>query len=271
VERGGLVGDLAQGLPDAADLARGTHRPHLAHPLAAHDDAPRKDIRQVVAPRPRRGAGDAPGDLPHRRRLASQERLVGGEVVRREERRIGRHAVALGEDDDVAPHHLAAGDAEPPAATDDQGARAREILESFEDALGAALLVDGDGDRGERRGEKHERLAVVAEREIDAARGQEQEEHRLAADLERDAEDRPLRRSRQLVRPLASEPRRGLRGREPARPARSRHAGSSPLLHRAPRPARHKASLSLYRRPYRLDGAEGQHVKLCCTRKHGEP
>ena len=44
--------------------------------------------------------------------------------------RIGRHPVALGEEDDVAAHDLAAGDALAITVADDQGARAGQVAQA---------------------------------------------------------------------------------------------------------------------------------------------
>ena len=75
---------------------------------AAHDQRAGKDIRQVVAARPRGSSGVLPArDLAHRNRFARQQRFIGLQVVTLEQNRVGGHAVALGEHHNIAAHHLA--------------------------------------------------------------------------------------------------------------------------------------------------------------------
>ena len=60
------------------------------------------------------------------------------------QRGVGRDAVALGEDDEVAADHLAAGDAPLPPSRIDQGPGAGQVAQGVEGPLGPALLDDGD-------------------------------------------------------------------------------------------------------------------------------
>ena len=70
-------------------------------------------------------------------------------------------------------------------------------------------------DDGERReGEQDERLLQVAERQIDDAAAEQQRQHRLAQDLEHDAQRRAPIGPRQLVVPLGRESRPRLRPAE---------------------------------------------------------
>ena len=68
-----------------------------------------------------------------------------------------------------------------------------------------ALLHDGDQQDDQHRGREHERLAHVAEHEVDRRRGGEQQEHRLACDLERNGERAAPAGDRQRVRAIFRE------------------------------------------------------------------
>ena len=83
-----------------------------------------------------------PGIFPDRDRLSGQERLVDGDAGGGEEDTVGRHAVALGEDDDVAAHHLAPRDAPLLPVADHKRSRAGEVSQRLQRPFGLALLVD---------------------------------------------------------------------------------------------------------------------------------
>ena len=103
--------------------------------------------------------------------------------------RVGRHAVAFGKDDKVAAHDLGAGDAFLDTIADHKRARAGQIPQAFEYPLGAGFLNDGDQNRGAGKNAEHDGFLEIAENEIDRRRAQQQREHRLAQDLEDDADE----------------------------------------------------------------------------------
>ena len=134
----------------------------------------------------RAGVHRGPGTFFGRQRFAGQQRFVHGQVVRGEQGRVGGHPVALGKQHQVAPHHLRAGDPRFGAIADDEGARAGEVAQRFERALGLALLDHRDHHHHDDRGRQDKGFGQVAENEVDARACDEQEEHRLAQNLERD-------------------------------------------------------------------------------------
>jgi hypothetical protein len=152
--------------------------------------------------------------LADRRRLAGQQRLVELEIALREHGGIGRHAVAFGQHDDVAAHHLAPGDAPLLAAAHHQRPRARQIAQGFQHTLGALLLVDGDAEHHQHEARQHGGLAHVAQHEVNGARRHQQQEHRLAQHLERDDQRGAMTRTGQLVVALGGEARRRLGRRQ---------------------------------------------------------
>ena len=77
--------------------------------------------------------------------------------MRASQQAVRGDAVALGEDDEVAAHDLAAGDAPLHAVADDERPWAREVSQRFQRSLGAPLLDDGDGHDDEDEAEQHQR------------------------------------------------------------------------------------------------------------------
>ena len=146
------------------------------------------------------------GDLAHGHGLARQQRFIGLQVVTLNEHCVGRHPVALGKHDEIATHHLPAGDSFALAIANDQRTRTGEIAQRLQDALGAGLLHDRDHDRHGREGEQDERFLQVAERQIDHAAAEQQRQHRLAQHLEDDAQRRAPIRPGQLVVSLGLQP-----------------------------------------------------------------
>src|SRR5262249_57245396 len=103
--------------------------------------------------------------------------------------RIGRYAVAFGKDHQVAPDDVDAGNAFLDAVADHKRPRAGQIAQTFEHALGAGFLNDGNEDRGAGKKPEHDSLFEIAENKVDRRRAQQQREHRLAEDLEDDTDE----------------------------------------------------------------------------------
>ena len=149
----------------------------------------RLDQRACVEERRRlaRGAFDrarsVPDALPDRHRLAREQRLVAGEIDTGQQRGIRRNPIALGEDENVFPDHLAAGDAPPDSVADHEGARTGQVSQCRERALGPLLLVESDRCHEHDEAEQYRRFVEVADEDVDASAAGEQQEHRLAEDF----------------------------------------------------------------------------------------
>jgi hypothetical protein len=161
----------------------------------------------------RAGVDGIPGRLFDGKRLAGEQRLVDHQRGRVEKARVGGHPIALAEQDDVAPHHLGAGDAEPFAVAHDESPGAREVPESLQRALRPVLLGDGDRQDHEDRGGQDERLPDVAQHHIHRRRRQQQDEHRLAEHVEHER-GAAARCRWQRVGAVDREPLGGLGGRQ---------------------------------------------------------
>ena len=132
--------------------------------------------------------------------------FVDREVDAGQYRRIRRYAVPFVQDDDIAANDLASRNAFLLPVPDDKGARARQIAQRIERPLGLALLVQRDAHDHEDEPEQHERFLHVAQKQIDRAAADEEQEHRLAHDARGDGEDAAPLRGRKLVVSVAPEP-----------------------------------------------------------------
>ena len=204
-----------QRLADSPQFGLRARGAHAGDALPPHDERAGPDVRQPVASRPsglRRALVRA---LRHRDRLSGEKGLVRREAHRLEEHAVGRHAVALREDDEVARHHLAAGDPALVPIAHDERARAREIAQSVQSALRLARLVQGKPHDPEDGCEEDESFLAVAQENIDPAAREKEQDHRLFQDLGGESRETPAPRGRQLVRALGGETRHGLGLGEP--------------------------------------------------------
>jgi hypothetical protein len=80
---------------------------------------------------------------------------------------IGRYAIAFSQDDEVAADDVDAGDAFLDAVADHERARAGQIAQAFEHALGAGFLNDGNENRGAGKQAEHDSFFEIAEEKID--------------------------------------------------------------------------------------------------------
>jgi hypothetical protein len=145
-----------------------------------------------------------------RDRFAGQQRFVDHELAGGQQHGVGRHAVTFEDDDGVAAHHLAAGDAPLLAVAHDQGARACNLAQGVEDALAAGLLDNGDEDRKRCEGQQHEGFAEVAQHKIDRAGAQQQRKHGFAQHAAHDVQQGPALGRGQVVVALGPQPGDGL-------------------------------------------------------------
>jgi hypothetical protein len=161
--------------------------------------------------------------LFHRRGFAREQRFVHGERVVLEQPHVRGHAVAFAQQHHVAAHHLGPGNAALDPVAHDQRARAREVAQRLQRALGAPLLHHRDGDDHDDGGREHQRLDAIPQQQVDRGRPDEQEEHRLAQHVGHEpGQAMPLRRG-QGVGTLAREPNRSLGRSEAHRKARRRN------------------------------------------------
>ena len=99
----------------------------------------------------------------------------------------------------VTGHDLAAGDALFHASAHHQRARTGQIAQRLQRALGLAFLIDGDADHHEHGHQQDQRFVKIAERKVDRAPGDQQQQHRFAHDFQRNPQHVPTLAARQLV------------------------------------------------------------------------
>ncbi len=205
--------DRTERLPDLSDLAARTGGVNFGKTMAANHQGSRKDERQIVAARARSPRRRSCRDLSHRHRFSGQERLVRLHVLTGKQQRVGRNAIALGDENRVAAHDLPTRDAPLDVLPDDESARARQIAQGFKDMLAPGLLHNHNHDGDRREGKQYHGITQTAEQEIDEARAQEEREHRLAENIKSNERKRPMAGPGQLVGTfvLKSSNRRRLR------------------------------------------------------------
>jgi len=154
------------------------------------------------------------GALGHGDRFARQHGLVDQQLARFQQHAIGRDAVALRHQHDIAADDLPPRDAPGPAVPDHQGARARHRAQGVENLLAADLLHDRDRHRQGGEGEQHDSAHQVAEGGVDRPARQQQAEHRLAQYLQGNLPEATRTGGRKLVRAIGREAPPGLLLRE---------------------------------------------------------
>ena len=137
-------------------------------------------------------------------------RFVGLQVLTLQEDGVGRNPVALGKDDEVAPHDVPASDPLALAIANDKRTGAGEVAQRLQNALGAGLLHHGDHDRHGGEGDQDDRLLQIAEQEVNDAADQEQRQHRFAQHLNRYPKRRAPIGLGKLIMPLGLQPRLGI-------------------------------------------------------------
>lgn len=183
---------VLQRSPDPAQFGEAPGSIHAHDALPAHDQGARQHatIRCL---------------LGYHLGLAGQHRLVGGQLVRLQHHAVGRHAVAFGQQEHVAAHDVPARDPHGDATSQGQRPGAGQVPQRIERIVGTALLQRGDGHDDQHETQQDQRVVAVSHGEVDGARPQQQQEHRLANDLPCDRGQAAPLADAQLVRPLLSQ------------------------------------------------------------------
>ncbi len=134
--------------------------------------------------------------------FACKQRLVSLQITTGQEDGISRNPIAFGRDDDVATHHLAARNTFADPAPDHQRPRTCQISQRFENPLSPVFLNDRNRNGCDCGTDQHQRFANVTEHEVNGAGGEQELEHGLAADFDRDPQQVASSRSRQFVIPF---------------------------------------------------------------------
>ena len=150
-----------------------------------------------------------PRAFVHRQRLAGEQRLVERRARSPASRRASAGTRSPSARISRSPRTTSAPAMRAAlAVAHHQRARARQVAQRLERALGLALLHHGDRDHHDDRGGQHQRLVHVADHEVERRRGDEQQEHRLAHHAERERSQAAPPGRRQRVAPFGGEARR---------------------------------------------------------------
>ena len=144
------------------------------------------------------------GQFGHGHGFAGEQGFVHFELAV-DQQRVGGNAVALVQHEQIAAHHLAPGNALFLAVADHQRARGRQVAQGFERALGLAFLRQRDADDHKHKAQQEQRLAPVAQRQVDAASGQQHEKHGLGNHVPHDGQRGLGRAARQQVGAFGGE------------------------------------------------------------------
>ncbi len=201
---GRLPGEFFKRAPDGADRRRRPCRVNKPEPMSVCDKraGPGDGLPVAAGSDRRRARAGWIGRLCRRNRLACQQRFVRRQIIGFKNHAIGWNPVALDEDDEIAARNFAPRDAAAFAVTDDKRARACKIAQGVEDAFGSAFLKNGDQHREVREGEQHHGFCEIADREIDDSAGDQEQQHRLAQHVEKDAQHIAFALARQVVEPF---------------------------------------------------------------------
>src|SRR5579871_5657658 len=135
----------------------------------------------------------------HRCGLTGEKGLVHAQTARASEDRICRNPVAFVEHEDIASHDLAPGDTASLSRAEHQRTRARQIPESVQCMLRASLLDDSNAHHDKDEAKEHKRIFRLAHDQIEGTCPNQQHEHWLTCNLQRDVRNRTGLRRGQLV------------------------------------------------------------------------
>ena len=129
--------------------------------------------------------------------------------------RVGGHPIALGRQHHIPAHHIPARDAHLRPVAHHQRPRRRQIAQRGQRPLGLVLLIDRDHDDHEDH--QHDRVERLGQQKVHQARTKQKHNHRLPDDVPRLLHKVARLLGRQLVRPVAREPTRGILRRQARR------------------------------------------------------
>ena len=137
--------------------------------------------------------------LGDRRRLARQCGFVDAQDITGNQNAVGRKALSLPDQDNVARNQRASRDRSLNAVADHPRVGLRQIPQGGEGLFASRFLQDDEADRGQGAGHQEQALSEVAQHQVECGGADEQQEHRLAHGLEGDAPDPASARRGQLV------------------------------------------------------------------------
>ena len=216
LKRRRLRPDGAQRSADSSDFAARPGRDNLRDAVTVYHQRAGIHGSLRVA-----GSAHAPrrkvGALVDRQRLPCDQRLVHPQLDRLAHQAVRRNPIALAQQHGIAANHVPTRDPLLGAVPDHQCARAGKIAQRFKRALGAVLLKYRNSDHRQHRCAEDERLAHVAQHQVNCGRADQQQEHRLRQHTHCNGDESGRASGRQFVGPLLRQPARGLPAGQPVR------------------------------------------------------
>jgi hypothetical protein len=111
--------------------------------------------------------------------FTGEQGFVHLNVTAREQHRVCGYAVAFGQHQHIATHHVLPGYALGLPVAHHQGTRAAQVAQRFQRALGLAFLIQREGQHHQHQAQQNQPLLQVAQQQVQSRSGQQQREHRL--------------------------------------------------------------------------------------------
>ena len=194
---------------NAPHLTARTGGRHACQSVALHHQRARKQAGQVLAPGTRQGRTR---QLAHRHRLPREQRLVHLQARAAEQHGVCRYALAFGQPQQIALHHLGTRNAHGLAVAQHTGARAAEVAQSLHGAFGAARLKQGQAQHRQHQGQHDQALLQITQQQIQQPGCQQQHEHGLLQSLAHDGAQVAPRLARHTVGAVVLQALGGLGG-----------------------------------------------------------
>ena len=178
-------------LADATQFGVAPHGRNLQQTLAAdHQRARKHRVAGLL--------GDGLG-------FTGQHRFVGGQLVGLQQRPVGGDAVALGNHQQVFPHHIAACNTHGGAAPQGQRARAGEVAQGAQGVVGAAFLQHGEGHDDHHEAQKNQGFVCTAHDQVHRPGTHEQQEHGFTHHVPGHVAQRAALADTQFIGPLVAQ------------------------------------------------------------------
>lgn len=190
-------------------------------PLAGDDERSGEDaVGQLSVPG---GRGAAAGDGDG---FAGQGGFVDPEDVGAEQNAVRRRALALGQQDEIAPHQVTGWDGDDLAVAHHPRGGVREIAQRLERRLAPRLLGDDEPDRDQARNRQQQAFGAIADRQVQGGSDPQEDEHGLTQGRDQDRAERPGAILREQVGTVRGETPGGLGGAEAVERLFEGHGGS---------------------------------------------
>lgn len=202
LQRAALGHHAAQGGADPSDGRGRAGGDHQRRAPSADDERARVHLRQLAAATRR--------TTTHRNRFSREQRFVDDQRVPFDQLAVRRDAITFLQQHGVAHDDLARGDDPHLAVAHDPCARAAQVTQCLQCALGTQLLEDGEGSDQPDRGHQDPGFGGVSQQQVHDRRRDQHQDHRFAHDRDQDLRPAPPVGLREAIGAIALQPCRRL-------------------------------------------------------------